>query len=297
MFNTVLSHDEGFAAAYDKATGAIADYAETRAALPRPTTTRGDPKPRPPANPRSRDRRSRKESSGDQGRPVSVRGPGPKWQGSGAKTLLRPSSRSSSQDGRSARAPPQVLVSGGSSPNRPISGAGGFMGPPAFFLISRSRRSQRTLGHSVWRPTMTVRKPLPFALTFAFSSCSPRRPSRRRPPRAHRASISAGQPSIRATTGHGRCCKASFQSTERPPPPPANAANRHRNAARTNHGPRHGGRHVLPLLPHHHQHPPGRRIGADHDKRHDLDGCGQDRIRRHHDVSADLPASRSARRA
>ena len=42
-FNTVLSHDEGFAAAYDKATGAIADYAETRAALPRPTTTRGDP--------------------------------------------------------------------------------------------------------------------------------------------------------------------------------------------------------------------------------------------------------------
>jgi hypothetical protein len=42
-FNTVLSHDEGFAAAYDKATGAIADYAESRAALPRPTTTRGDP--------------------------------------------------------------------------------------------------------------------------------------------------------------------------------------------------------------------------------------------------------------
>jgi hypothetical protein len=42
-FNTVLSHDEGFAAAYDKATGAIADYAETRAALPTPTTMRGDP--------------------------------------------------------------------------------------------------------------------------------------------------------------------------------------------------------------------------------------------------------------
>ncbi|MBV8793296.1 MAG: hypothetical protein JO136_00020 [Hyphomicrobiales bacterium] len=42
-FNTVLSHDEGFAAAYDKATGAIADYAETRAAVPPPTTMRGDP--------------------------------------------------------------------------------------------------------------------------------------------------------------------------------------------------------------------------------------------------------------
>src|SRR4029077_5169083 len=35
-FNTVLSHDQGFAAAYDKATGAIADYAETRAALAPP---------------------------------------------------------------------------------------------------------------------------------------------------------------------------------------------------------------------------------------------------------------------
>ena len=42
-FNTVLSHDEGFAAAYDKATGAIADYAETRVAVPPPTTMRGDP--------------------------------------------------------------------------------------------------------------------------------------------------------------------------------------------------------------------------------------------------------------
>ena len=38
-FNTVLSHDQGFAAAYDKATGAIADYAETRAALPPPSLT------------------------------------------------------------------------------------------------------------------------------------------------------------------------------------------------------------------------------------------------------------------
>src|ERR1700722_11919127 len=65
-----------------------------------------------------------------------------------------------------------------------------------------------------------------------------------------------------------------------------NRRNRDRNAARTNHRPRHGDRHVLPLLPHHHQHPPGRRIGADHDKRHDLDGGGQDRIRRNHDVSA-----------
>ena len=42
-FNIVLSHDEGFAAAYDKATGAIADYADTRAALPPPTAMRGDP--------------------------------------------------------------------------------------------------------------------------------------------------------------------------------------------------------------------------------------------------------------
>jgi hypothetical protein len=42
-FNTVLSHDEGFAAAYDKATGAIANYAETRAALPLPSTARIDP--------------------------------------------------------------------------------------------------------------------------------------------------------------------------------------------------------------------------------------------------------------
>jgi hypothetical protein len=42
-FNTVLSHDQGFAAAYDKATGAIADYAETRAALAPPLRLRGDP--------------------------------------------------------------------------------------------------------------------------------------------------------------------------------------------------------------------------------------------------------------
>jgi hypothetical protein len=42
-FNTVLSHDQGFAAAYDKATGAIADYAETRAALALPSRPRGDP--------------------------------------------------------------------------------------------------------------------------------------------------------------------------------------------------------------------------------------------------------------
>ena len=42
-FNTVLSHDQGFAAAYDKATGAMADYAETRAALAPPSQLRGDP--------------------------------------------------------------------------------------------------------------------------------------------------------------------------------------------------------------------------------------------------------------
>jgi hypothetical protein len=42
-FNTVLSHDQGFAAAYDKATGAIADYAETRAPLAPPSQLRGDP--------------------------------------------------------------------------------------------------------------------------------------------------------------------------------------------------------------------------------------------------------------
>ena len=57
-FNTVLSHDQGFAAAYDKATGAIADYAETRAALAPPSQAARRPKPRPPANPRPRDRRS-----------------------------------------------------------------------------------------------------------------------------------------------------------------------------------------------------------------------------------------------
>jgi hypothetical protein len=42
-FNIVLSHDQGFAVAYDKATGAIADYAETRAALTPPSRLRGDP--------------------------------------------------------------------------------------------------------------------------------------------------------------------------------------------------------------------------------------------------------------
>jgi hypothetical protein len=42
-FNTVLSHDQGFAAAYDKATGAIADYAETRVALAPTSRPRGDP--------------------------------------------------------------------------------------------------------------------------------------------------------------------------------------------------------------------------------------------------------------
>ena len=42
-FNTILSHDQGFAAAYDKATTAIADYAETRAALAPPSRPRGDP--------------------------------------------------------------------------------------------------------------------------------------------------------------------------------------------------------------------------------------------------------------
>jgi hypothetical protein len=42
-FNTVLFHHQGFAAAYDKATGAIADYAETRAALAPPSQLRGDP--------------------------------------------------------------------------------------------------------------------------------------------------------------------------------------------------------------------------------------------------------------
>jgi hypothetical protein len=42
-FNTVLSHDQGFAAAYDKATSAVADYAETRAAMTTPSRPRGDP--------------------------------------------------------------------------------------------------------------------------------------------------------------------------------------------------------------------------------------------------------------
>jgi len=42
-FNTILSHDQGFTAAYDKATGAIADYAETRAAFTPPSRPRGDP--------------------------------------------------------------------------------------------------------------------------------------------------------------------------------------------------------------------------------------------------------------
>ena len=42
-FNTVLSHDQGFAAAYDKAIGAIADYAETHVALAPTSRPRGDP--------------------------------------------------------------------------------------------------------------------------------------------------------------------------------------------------------------------------------------------------------------
>ena len=88
-FNTVLSHDQGFAAAYDKATGAIADYAETRAALPPPSLPAQRPKPRPPANPRSRDRRSRKSSS----RPIkdgqsAFNDLARKRQGGGGKTLL-----------------------------------------------------------------------------------------------------------------------------------------------------------------------------------------------------------------
>ena len=61
-FNTVLSHDQGFAAAYDKTTGAIADYAETRAAGGLVAAPRR-PKPRPPANPRPGDRRGRENSS------------------------------------------------------------------------------------------------------------------------------------------------------------------------------------------------------------------------------------------
>ena len=56
------------------------------------------------------------------------------------------------------------------------------------------------------------------------------------------------------------------------------------NPAWPDHRPRHGARHVLPLLPHHHQHPPGLRIGADPDKRHDLDGRRPHRLRRDHDV-------------
>ena len=59
-----------------------------------------------------------------------------------------------------------------------------------------------------------------------------------------------------------------------------------RNPAWPDHRPRHGARHVLPLLPHHHQHPPGLRIGADPDKRHDLDGRRPDRLRGDHDVPA-----------
>ena len=42
-FNTVLSHDEGFAAAYEKATDAVAGYAEARAALPAAAQSKNDP--------------------------------------------------------------------------------------------------------------------------------------------------------------------------------------------------------------------------------------------------------------
>ena len=59
-----------------------------------------------------------------------------------------------------------------------------------------------------------------------------------------------------------------------------------RNPAWPDHRPRHGARHVLPLLPHHHQHPSGLRIGADPDKRHDLYGRRPDRLRGDHDVPA-----------
>jgi hypothetical protein len=42
-FNVVLSHDEGFAAAYEKATKSIASYAEDRAGMSAPLSLRGDP--------------------------------------------------------------------------------------------------------------------------------------------------------------------------------------------------------------------------------------------------------------
>ena len=59
-----------------------------------------------------------------------------------------------------------------------------------------------------------------------------------------------------------------------------------RNPAWPDHRPRHGDRHVLPLLPHHHQHPSGLRIGADPHERHDLHGRRPDRLCGDHDVPA-----------
>ena len=135
---------------------------------------------------------------------------------------------------------------------------------------------------------MTVRKPLPFALAFAFlflSADAAFAQAAAPSPSSFNISWSALDPGNDWTW---QMLQSVFPVNGAPPTATGNRRNRDRNAARTNHRPRHGGRHVLPLLPHHHQHPPGRRIGADHDKRHDLDGRGQDRIRRHHDVSADL---------
>ena len=42
-FNVVLSHDQGFAAAYQEATSAVASYAETRAGMSAASRTRADP--------------------------------------------------------------------------------------------------------------------------------------------------------------------------------------------------------------------------------------------------------------
>ena len=129
-FNTILSHDQGFAAAYDKATGAIADYAETRAALaprrgPAATlispackpSTRRSPKPQKPfQGSRMGSRRSRTLSRAARRR---------------CKNSSRPSSRLLIA-APICGAPPRAPVSGDSPPS-PDFYAGGAMKPPAFF--------------------------------------------------------------------------------------------------------------------------------------------------------------------
>ncbi len=85
-FNVALSHDEGFAAAYEKATGALSSYAETRAGMiSHPSARRRQP--RPPRNPRPGNRRGRKNPPRPQGWQECPRRGARGRQGGGRKSL------------------------------------------------------------------------------------------------------------------------------------------------------------------------------------------------------------------